>query len=64
MTVTVPEELRQQIMARAAQQGVAVDELVQSALRWYLLQEDSLQGELADWQEVRDEALRIVEDAT
>ena len=46
---------------KADQRQVPVDNVVQEALEWYLRMNTELLDELAAWQEVRDEAVEIVE---
>lgn len=62
MTVPIPPDLQQALAARAAQRQTSVEELVRDALVWYLQLDASLIDEFAGWQEVRDEALRLVEE--
>lgn len=61
MTVTIPEELVAELQAKAAQRNATVANLVREALEWYLRMDTELLDELAAWQDVRDEALEIVE---
>ena len=61
MTVTIPAELETAVQRKAEQRQVPVDNVVQEALEWYLRMNTELLDELAAWQEVRDEALEIVE---
>ena len=64
MTVTIPKELEEELRAQAVQRDTSVEDLVREALRWYLRMDTELLDELAAWQEVRDEALHIVEDSS
>lgn len=64
MTVTIPADLEQTLLARAQQRQQPVDDLVRDALTWYLQISEAALDELAAWQEVRDEALRLVEEGT
>jgi hypothetical protein len=61
MTITIPTELQKALEKRAAERQVSVEQLVQEGLQWYLQMDAQLHDELAAWQEVRDEALDIVE---
>ena len=61
MTVTIPAELETAVQRKAEQRQVPVDNVVQEALEGYLRMNAELLDELAAWQEVRDEALEIVE---
>jgi hypothetical protein len=61
MTVPIPTELEQAVIERARLRQQSVEELVRDALESYLRMESD--DELNAWQEVRDEALRLVEDA-
>lgn len=63
MTVTLPEDLQQALSARASQQRIPLEDLVCQALRWYLHTDPTLQDELTAWEEIRDEALKIVEES-
>ena len=63
MTVQIPPELQQALAERAAQRQVSPEDLVREALTWYLQMGDSLLDELDEWQSVRDEAMRIAEQA-
>ena len=62
MTVAIPPELEQALAARAAQLRVSPEQLVREALSWYLQTDEALRDELSAWQEVRDEALDVIED--
>jgi len=65
MTVTIPEDLVTQLRLRAERRQTTIDDLVREALNWYLRIDPDLLDELSAWQEVRDEALHLVEgDAT
>ncbi|MBI4601433.1 MAG: hypothetical protein HY721_05655 [Planctomycetes bacterium] len=61
MSVTIPPELEKAVKARADQRRMTVEDLVHEALSWYLGTDWELVDELCAWQEVRDEARRIVE---
>ncbi len=63
MTVSVPPELETTLAARAQERQVSPEELVREALCWYLQFSGPLLDELTAWQEVRDEALQLIEDA-
>jgi predicted transcriptional regulator len=62
MTVKIPINLEKALSARAKERQISLEELVREALFWYLQLEESTIDELNAWQEVRDEALRLVED--
>lgn len=62
MTVAILPELEQALAARAAQLRVSPEQLVREALSWYLQTDEALRDELSAWQEVRDEALDVIED--
>jgi predicted transcriptional regulator len=64
MTISIPPELEQALAHRAEQRHITVDELIREALDWYLNVDSGLLDELEAWQEVRDEALRLVEEET
>jgi len=64
MTITIPRELQEALESRAAQRHLTADDLVREALTWYLQFDESLLDELSAWQEVRDEALDLVEEPT
>jgi hypothetical protein len=62
MTVSIPPEFEQALADRARERHVGVDEIVRDALAWYLQTDPAVRDELDAWQDVRDEALRLVED--
>jgi hypothetical protein len=62
MTLAIPRELEQKLADRARQRNVSVETLVGEALDWYLRLEPDLLDELEAWQDVRDEALQVVEE--
>ena len=62
MTLAIPVALEREIVDRAQQRHVTVEEIVREALDWYLRMEAATLDELAAWQEVRDEALQLVEE--
>ena len=61
MTVTIPQELENAVQRCAEKRQLPVEHLVQEALQWYLRIDPELLDEVAAWQDVRDEALDIVE---
>jgi hypothetical protein len=63
MTIPIPAELEQALLLRAQQRQISVESLVNEALAWYLQMEPATLDELTAWQEVRDEALRLVEES-
>ena len=62
MTVRIPTKLEKALAARAKVRKISLHELVREALVWYMQLEDATVDELNAWQEVRDEALTIVEE--
>ena len=62
MTISVPPELEQALVTRAEQRQMSLDVLVQEALSWYMQLDVTTLDELTAWQEVRDEALQLVEE--
>jgi hypothetical protein len=62
MTVTIPPEIENELAARAERNQTTVETLVRQALSWYLQTDPEIVDELEAWQELRDEALRLVED--
>jgi hypothetical protein len=63
MTVTIPHDLEQAVLLRARERCIDPDELVREALTWYVQMDADVADELTAWQEVRDEALRLVEES-
>ncbi|MEI7903344.1 MAG: hypothetical protein WCK89_24150 [bacterium] len=61
MTVTIPRELETAVQRNAAQRELTVENIVQEALEWYLRMDSKFLDELAAWQEVRDEAVQVIE---
>jgi predicted transcriptional regulator len=61
MSITLSEELTQELESRAEERDTTVAALVCEAMRWYLGMDPELLDELASWQEVRDEALTLVD---
>ena len=61
MTVKIPAELESAVHRKAEQREVSVEKVVQEAIEWYLRMNTGLLDELAAWQEIRDEAMEIVE---
>jgi predicted transcriptional regulator len=64
MSVTIPSELEGEVVERARQRHVDVEDIVREALSWYLRVEAATLDELTAWQDVRDEALLLVERPT
>ncbi len=64
MTITVPAQLEKAVEKMAAERNVSVDELVQEVLEQFLRGDARLRDELQAWQEIRDEAADVVEEAT
>lgn len=64
MTLAIPVNLEQKLVDRARERNVSVETLVGEALDWYLHLDPGVMDELDAWQEVRDEALGIVEEAS
>jgi hypothetical protein len=63
MTVPIPKELEKALLQRAQQRRMTTKEVVREALVWYLSLDMATIDELSAWQEVRDEALRLVEES-
>ena len=61
MMLSIPPQLEQELETRARRRQMSTDDLVREALTWYLRLEADTVDELAAWQEIRDEALRLVE---
>jgi predicted transcriptional regulator len=61
VTVTIPRELETAVQRNAQQRQRSVENVVQEALEWYLRMDTEFLDELAAWQEVRDEAVQVVE---
>lgn len=61
VTVTIPAELETAVQRKAEQRQIPVENVVREALEWYLGMDTELFDELAAWQEVRDEAIDVVE---
>jgi hypothetical protein len=61
MNVTIPREFVDALNQRAHQRHVPVEELVRQAVAWYLQLNEELLDELSAWQDVRDEALGLIE---
>jgi mRNA-degrading endonuclease toxin of MazEF toxin-antitoxin module len=61
VTVTIPRELETAVQRNAQQRKRSVENVVQEALEWYLRMDTEFLDELAAWQEVRDEAVQVVE---
>ena len=64
MSVAIPSELECEVIERARLRHVGVEDIVREALDWYLRIEAATLDELAAWQDVRDEALSLVEGPT
>ena len=64
MSVAIPSELECEFIERARLRHVDVEDIVREALDWYLRIEAATLDELAAWQDVRDEALSLVEGPT
>jgi hypothetical protein len=62
VTLVIPHNLEQKLVAQAQQRNVSIETLVSEAIDWYLQIDPNVLDELAAWQEVRDEALHIVEE--
>jgi len=64
MALEIPIDLEQALQAYAAKRQSSVEAVIREALDWYLRIEAETIDELAAWQEVRDEAVRLIEDAS
>ncbi len=62
MTLTIPAEIEAELAARAEQRQVSLETLVREALGWYLRMDAVTVDEFTAWQEIRDEALELVEE--
>ena len=61
MSVAIPSELESEVVERARQRHVRVEDIVREALDWYLRVDAATLDEFEAWQEIRDEALQLVE---
>jgi hypothetical protein len=50
MTITIPAELENNLTKRAARLQIAVDDLVEQALHWYMAIDAELVEEIAAWE--------------
>ena len=64
MSVAIPSELESDVVERARLRHVNVEDIVREALNWYLRVDIATLDELEAWQEIRDEALELVEGPT
>jgi hypothetical protein len=62
MALTVPKDLADAQIDRAARCHVPVERLLEEALSSYLALDDELRDELSGWQALGAEALLLVED--
>ncbi len=62
MTISIPSELEKALVDRAQERQISLEELVREALLWYMQIRPATIDELSAWQEVRDEALQLVEE--
>jgi predicted transcriptional regulator len=62
MVLEIPADLEQALHSLAQQRRTTVDAVVREAIDWYLSIDPDTLDELAAWQEVRDEALSLVEE--
>jgi plasmid stability protein len=62
MTLNLPPDLEQAVADRARYRQLSVEDAVREALTRWLRDEQDMQDELDIWQEVRLDALRLVED--
>ena len=61
MTLTIPPDIAQKLAKRAVQRNMSVEALLREAIEWYLQMDPAAIDELTAWQEIRDEALELVE---
>jgi len=61
MTLTIPPEIEQKLAKRAVQRNMSVEAILREAIDWYLQMDPAAIDELTAWQEIRDEALELVE---
>jgi hypothetical protein len=62
VTISIPSELEKALVDRAQERQISLEELVREALVWYMQISPATIDELSAWQEVRDEALQLVEE--
>ena len=61
MTLTIPPDIEQKLAKRAVQRNMSVEAILREAIDWYLQMDPAAIDELTAWQEIRDEALELVE---
>ena len=61
MTLTIPADIEQKLAKRAVQRNMSVEAILREAIDWYLQMDPAAIDELTAWQEIRDEALELVE---
>jgi hypothetical protein len=64
MTLMIPQRLEQKLIDQARQRNVSIESLVSEALDWYLKLDPNVLDELVAWQEVRDEAVGVIEESS
>ncbi len=64
MTLVIPQRLEQKLIDQARQRNVSIESLVSEALDWYLKLDPNVMDELVAWQEIRDEALGLIEESS
>jgi hypothetical protein len=63
MNISLSPEMERALRERADRLKVSVEEVVSTALSWYMQIEPELLEEMADWEAAGAEALRLVEDS-
>jgi len=64
MTLMIPQRLEQKLIEQARQRNVSIESLVSEALDWYLKLDANVLDELVAWQEIRDEAVGVIEESS
>lgn len=62
MNLELPSDLEQTLRRRAEQRQISIEDLVREAISWYIQMDPTTLDELSAWQEVRDEALELIEE--
>jgi hypothetical protein len=62
MTISIPAELENAVHEAAQARRMSIEDYVVESIKGQIRLEAAMRDELDAWQEVRDEALRLVED--
>lgn len=62
MNIDIPQELEVLLLVTSRDLNISVDRLVQQILAQYFAPSSELLDEFAAWQEVSEEALKLVDD--